>query len=527
MDYLWPVLVDPASSRLEIIDSAGRFQSPLNGFTRTASRPGERMRLSLSFENLNAERRAAMQSFVAVLRGAVHRVLAYDHSHRIRGSFPGTELLSNNTFANGTTGWATNTSMALSVADRAARSTRVANLGSTFGLLATTAAASTTQYAPHVLRVALIPGRGAFSNLGLRFGSTSFGIDYGSVASLSPGLLTFAVTLPAATAFVGLIETAVTGLIAGEYADIPYVSLSRCALVDNGPNAMTRSDEIDHADWTKTRATASANTNTAPDGTITADSLIEDTTASSTHIFAPATMPARTSVAEDLCVFGDFHRGSGTRDVQLRVGSDGSNFSHCTFDLGAGTAGSVANVGTATNGRAFIRSLGNGWYRCYVIAQAAASTTIFFSDTMVSAGSNTYTGDGTSSIYAWRCGGCRSSVPVAGAQTTTTALPTGTAQTGNGIYVKGLPASTNGLLLPGDQYQLGNQIHIVTAPVNSDAAGLAFLEGNPARRSAAADNAPVIINQPMGTFFLESDVNGWSNKPGIFSDAEIVLVEAA
>src|SRR3990167_4931904 len=44
-----------------------------------------------------------------------------------------------------------------------------------------------------------------------------------------------------------------------------------------GQNLLTRSEEFDHADWVKTGLTVSANAIAAPDGNLTADQLVEDT----------------------------------------------------------------------------------------------------------------------------------------------------------------------------------------------------------------------------------------------------------
>lgn len=517
-EFYWPALLEPASSRLEILDSAGRFQSPLNGYTRTVSRPGERMRLTMNFQNTNGAMRAALQAHIAEMRGAVHRVWAYDHANRLRGSFPATELLSNNTFANGTTGWTAEGGVTISAADRQLRG--LFNGAFHSGNFVVSQAAPVTQFLPYVLRAFAIAGRGGFSG-GL--------YDLTAPASLSSsqpaGMLT-SVVVPTATGNRTLgFFNGQANLIAGDYYVVPYTSFARCALVDNSPNAFQRSDEIDNAYWSKTELTVSANANTAPDGTTTMDRLIEST-ANSQHYVSRA--ETRASVAEDWCISGVFVRSVGTRDVRLVIGRDlATNFSTCIFNLGTGTAGTPTNNGDNTNARAFIRDMGNGRVACYLVARLAASTSVSLEFDMVNAGSVSYTGDGSSAISAWRLGAARSSVPLLLGQTTTAAT-TGTNQALAGVlHTKGWPASTNGLLLPGDQYQLGNQIHIVTSPVNSDAAGLAVIEGYPARRSAAADNAPIIINQPMGKFFLESDANGWSNAPGLFSDAEIVLAEAA
>lgn len=520
-EFIWPSVLVPNATNLSIVDSAGRFSSPLSGFTRTVSRPGERLRLSLRFQHLNGQSRTALQSCVAALRGATHRVWVHDHANRIRGSFSAPELLTNPTFLNGTTGWTAQQST-LTASERVLRLTVSKNTAT--GAPGFTQTPSVTQYAPHVLRGFL----GARSRSGLNAGTWADGVS--NYSADAQGLITqmFVPLGTTAVIYPAVFDSDENVSMTGDWLECPFSSVSRCALVDNRPNAMTRSDEIDHADWTKTRLTVLANNQTAPDGTTTAEKLTEDSS-TDTHQFLPATHPTRTSVAEDLMVFGCFRREVGTRNIQLRVGSDSSNHGSAHFDLGAGTTGTLINTGTATNTRSFIVSLGqNGWYLCFVIARCAASTQIYSQYNMVSAGSNNYTGDSTSAISAWRCGCARSSFPVTPAQTVATAAPTGALQNlAGGIYTKGWPVSTNGLLLPGDQVQIGSQLVFVTAPLNSDAAGLGQLQFSPALRVAAANNAPVVVNQPMGKFFLDQNENGWTNDPGIFSDAEIVLAEAA
>ena len=53
-DFFFPTNVIPSRSDVTYVDSTARFQSALSGAVRTVSRPGERIRLSLSFTNLNA-----------------------------------------------------------------------------------------------------------------------------------------------------------------------------------------------------------------------------------------------------------------------------------------------------------------------------------------------------------------------------------------------------------------------------------------------------------------------------------------
>ena len=104
-------------------------------------------------------------------------------------------------------------------------------------------------------------------------------------------------------------------------------------------------------------------------------------------------------------------------------------------------------------------------------------------------------------------------------------LVDGAGQTGNSINVKGLPTSTNGILLVGDWVECSGQLNMVTAPLNSDSAGLGFLQLQRPFTTAPADNAPVIINRPMGRFLLADEEVSWSSRPGVLSDFSISFVE--
>jgi len=143
---------------------------------------------------------------------------------------------------------------------------------------------------------------------------------------------------------------------------------------------------------------------------------------------------------------------------------------------------------------------------------------------LVNAGTTSYLGNGTSSIYAWRCGCARSSFPVRPAQTTTVGTA-GTSQTGTGMYVKGLPVSTSGLLLAGDFVEINGDLMQVTASLDSDAAGRGVLQIHRRPTTAIADNTPIIVNNPFGRFRLASDPR-IVERFGVYTDVDLQLIEA-
>jgi hypothetical protein len=526
-DLFWPADIVPSSVEWRIIDSTAVFNSALSGVTRTVSRPGTRLACTLNFSALSGQDRGRVQGVLANLRGRSNRIWIYDNSYTQRGSFPATELVENNTFA-ASTGWTAGAYHSLVLQDRVMRVARSVT-GTSAAALYETAGNTPTTYAAYASRAFLREGRGTFTSTGARI-STTAGGSYAGTDTTGYGLKTTQSSSDTATSlFFTLQDSQTSGTVAGDYFDVLYTSLSRCAVVDNGLNALTYSDQIDNAAWVKTKSTcAGANINafTAPDGTLTGDRLVESSDAGNEYhyITGYSTKPAS---SQWWTIYGAFRAGDGgtIRDrVVLKIG-DVSNFTECSFDLTAGTAGTASNTGSATSGKSYIQSLGGGWYYCAVITLLPAATTNVNCQTfLVSSTSVLYTGNGAGNIGVWRLGAAASQYPVRLTQTTTAAV-TGTSQTGAALHLKALPASTNSLLLPGDWVECSGQLNMVTAPLNSDAAGLGYLQLQRSFTTTPADNAPVIVNRPMGRFLLAEDEVSWGSRPGILSDFSVSFVE--
>jgi hypothetical protein len=90
------------------------------------------------------------------------------------------------------------------------------------------------------------------------------------------------------------------------------------------------------------------------------------------------------------------------------------------------------------------------------------------------------------------------------------ALIAGANQTGSVVATDNIPGGSD-LLLPGDLVQIGNSLHMLTARYD---ANQGFLHITPPLRGSPADNAPVIIHQPMARMMLGNQTVGWSNQPG-------------
>lgn len=169
-------------------------------------------------------------------------------------------------------------------------------------------------------------------------------------------------------------------------------------------NLLTYSEQLDASPWITYYlhgfgGGSIANAIQAPDGTTTAEKLVEDSTANvirSVRRFFEVE-------ANVTYTFSIFVKSAERHKLALYVPSkysDGSSFygAQVKFDL---TTESVTDVAGSTMGNGIIPS-GNGWYRIW-LAVLATETAIdhIQLQPLDENGSSTYDGDGISGFYAW------------------------------------------------------------------------------------------------------------------------------
>jgi len=142
-------------------------------------------------------------------------------------------------------------------------------------------------------------------------------------------------------------------------------------------------------DYQQTTSAAAAVQYLAPDGTTTADSLIEDSALGVHRIQQVATTTS--GAVHTLSTY--IKKNTRSWVALYASGANVGRF----FNVDTGTTGGTL-VGTPTTST--ITAVGNGWYRCEITFTATASTTyqIYLA---TGDGVNTYTGDGTSGLYIW------------------------------------------------------------------------------------------------------------------------------
>jgi len=207
-----------------------------------------------------------------------------------------------------------------------------------------------------------------------------------------------------------LIKTLSLNFLAGTTLDsrVTFSRASNATLVDStgrvtyAPNNLVlRSEEFDNASWGKTASTITPNATVAPNGTTTADKLVENTAATTGHWISPNTPFVPSPALGQIYVFSVYAKAGERTFIQLIVTQQapGSGNYIAGFDLTNGTAGAPSATVTST-----ITDVGNGWYRCSMAYPVSTATTggyqIRLSLNSTSAPSS-YTGDGTSGLFVW------------------------------------------------------------------------------------------------------------------------------
>lgn len=472
------------------------------GLAQRQSYGGMRLKLSRR-HTVRLEEKAQLLSILSMTRGQYNAIRTKVH-FAFRGSFSSSQVLSNNTFASGTTGWASGSAFTLSVADRILMSKVGDGSFASTTALYPSSGVTLTQYAPYVARAIINAGRGSLA-VALEAGTSNTSGAYTSGTSSSAGgTQTIAFVPYQAASYINIDPGVSASNLAGDYVSIPYLSLSRCALVDAGNNSLLLSDDLGNgSQWSTTGlSTVTENIVTSPDGTATSESLVENSSASEHYI--QQTRTGFSSSAADYAFAIALKGGSRTWGILTMVEGTASTSAQAWFNLSTGATGSTNTGANWSNVRTFISSLGNDWYYCCIVGRKTNAATSLSVRVQVASANSTasYTGNGSGNIYAWRATLSQSSVPSRLVLTTVSAV-TGT-PTGSAVHVKGLEASASGLILPGDWFEIGGEIKQATAALNSDAAGLGYLQFEPALVRSPANNDPIVITDPMGKFLVSN-----------------------
>jgi hypothetical protein len=156
-------------------------------------------------------------------------------------------------------------------------------------------------------------------------------------------------------------------------------------------NLLTYTERLDNAAWSKARASVTANAVAAPDGTTTADKLVENTDASNIHNAAQT----YTAASGTVVALSMYLKAAERSWVRLTANTASGGNASAYFDLTNGAVGSVGG------GSATIVNAGGGWWRCTVTGTLTTTNPACSVLLATGNGGQSYTGDGASGVYVW------------------------------------------------------------------------------------------------------------------------------
>jgi len=188
----------------------------------------------------------------------------------------------------------------------------------------------------------------------------------------------------------GVLQSAVTN--EARFDHNPTTGESLGLLVEEArTNLLLRSEEFESASWTNGNTTESSNVAVAPNGTSTADKLIENSGAGFKAIEQALAISALTYTFS-------IHVKAVERSIVQLLWSGGASTNFANFNLATG----AVTAGTYTS--ATITPAGSDWFRLSITSALAAGTfsgIVSLQTNASAARAASYTGDGTSGLFLW------------------------------------------------------------------------------------------------------------------------------
>lgn len=154
-------------------------------------------------------------------------------------------------------------------------------------------------------------------------------------------------------------------------------------------NLLTKTQEFDDAAWTKGAVTVTSNATGAPDGTLTADKVVEDGAGGFHYVLQNV---AYTATGHKVRI-----AAKAAERSFLIIGENSTGVARRTwFNLGTGTVGTTAAGHTAT-----IEAAADGWYYCTITFTGTATTTWVTFNPASADNVGSYTGTAGSGIFIW------------------------------------------------------------------------------------------------------------------------------
>jgi len=178
--------------------------------------------------------------------------------------------------------------------------------------------------------------------------------------------------------------------------NVPRLTNKGLLVEDLRTNVLLQSQTMATAPWSPFQSSVTADATAAPDGTITADKLVEDTTAASTHFHQQIV-----NLTASVQTFSIYAKAAERTQTSIFVPTGAfadAAFRTASFNLtGAGSIFGLAGAGAAAS----IEALAGGWYRCILNVPATLAVAANIQYGMLVANNPVYTGNGTSGLFLW------------------------------------------------------------------------------------------------------------------------------
>jgi hypothetical protein len=185
---------------------------------------------------------------------------------------------------------------------------------------------------------------------------------------------------------------AINDLVTGLQADGLWPKMKAVyPFVTDNKNFIGYTEDFSNAYWFKNAVTITTDSVTAPNGKLTADSLVENTANTDHYI---STSPSLTLTVAPYTFSMYFKKAS--RDWANLSLYDGTDSRVAWFNVNTGTLGTVQSGVTAS-----IENVGNGWYRCSITRTMSAGINYAGIGASIIDGGGAYLGNGSTALYIW------------------------------------------------------------------------------------------------------------------------------
>jgi hypothetical protein len=201
-------------------------------------------------------------------------------------------------------------------------------------------------------------------------------------------------------AFTGSIDNISVKELAGNHAYTPSTATASRPVLSARVNLLEKTEQFNDGYWSKTNASVTENAETAPNGTDTADKLIENTSNSTHETFRIFSLDLTTTAYTFSCYVKAAERTS-IQIAGFRTASPFAQF-YGRFNLSDGTTIIAGGASGGTLTGSSITSAGNGWYKISVSGYTGTSGAHAFSIYILNNdNSPVYTGTAGLGVYIW------------------------------------------------------------------------------------------------------------------------------